>query len=322
MTDPSFPHLHPKVGAIAALPERARRRYIQRPKFVPTAEAVKALETLERLYTHQRTHRLLNVMIIGETNLGKTTIFEEMQKRHRGSNSPRREFPFAPLLKVEMAWWPKPQSLYDQILMPLQLQYGIKFDAKAPFAEKESDVIYWLAKLKVKILFIDEAQNFGRRPSLTEAFMQALIMLNNALRITICLIGLESTANVVNSHPQSANRFAPFRLARWRSADDPGFLDFIDTYEGLLPLREESRLTSPAIRNFIFDNSEGVLGEAVDLMHKAAERALGGSERIRLDELQAVGFVPPRARPAATRPPADAEGVEEKDENAEGAVVA
>jgi hypothetical protein len=67
--------------------------------------------------------------------------------------------------------------------------------------------------------------------------------------------------------------------------------------EALLPLRKPSALAEPALAGKIFAMSEGVLGEIVAIVTRAAAAAvLSGAEAISPRLIEKSGFMPPSGR--------------------------
>jgi hypothetical protein len=297
-----YPHLHPEVRRIAEMSEGVRRRHLWRHKYIPSAGQSEAIKLLEGCYERFPADRADNVAVIADTNLGKTTIKREMSRRHPSSNRASREFAHVPILIVQVAWSPRDSSLYDQILMTLNLRYGVPFNEQSKFQKKQLDTLYWLTNMRVRQIYWNDAQLFGEKKSLQVPFMQGLIMLSEEQGLSHGLFGLPETANILNSQALTANRFRVILLEPWPRSDDPDFLNFLDVYPALLPLRRRSFLTRPEIADYIFAQAEGIRGEVCTLLRRAGELGIGRSERIGLKELQLVDFVPPSGRMARARP--------------------
>jgi hypothetical protein len=90
-------------------------------------------------------------------------------------------------------------------------------------------------------------------------------------------------------------RFEPIALPPWRSGKE--YQQLLKTLEAVLPLRCPSELAKSAIANKILSASEGILGEVVSMVTRAAILAIStGEERISTKTLDDIGFIAPSDR--------------------------
>ena len=71
-----------------------------------------------------------------------------------------------------------------------------------------------------------------------------------------------------------ASRFALAPVPRWRYGED--YLALLDSLEAALPLARASRLSDETIARAIFALSEGLIGEIVGIVTRAATEAHAG----------------------------------------------
>jgi hypothetical protein len=91
------------------------------------------------------------------------------------------------------------------------------------------------------------------------------------------------------------NRFVPISLPVW--SEDDEYPRLLSTLEALLPLRKPSGLAEPVLAGKIFSRSEGVLGEIVAIVTRAAVGAvLSGAEAISPQMIEKGGFIAPSDR--------------------------
>jgi hypothetical protein len=101
--------------------------------------------------------------------------------------------------------------------------------------------------------------------------------------------------HAVQSDDQLANRFEPLVLPRW--SDGAQYRQLLSTLEVLLPLRQPSHLARPALARKILASAEGVLGEVLTIVTRAATGAISsGAEAITMNIIDQMGFVPPSQR--------------------------
>jgi hypothetical protein len=153
-----------------------------------------------------------------------------------------------------------------------------------------------MRKTGVRLLIIDELHNV-----LSGAGMQQRRLLNllrwigNELQIPLVGVGTAEALRAIRSDDQLVNRFEPFPLPPW--TEDDAYLRLLSTLEAVLPVRRPSGLVRPALASRIFALSEGVLGEIVAVVTRAAARAvMQGGETITPKLLNEAGFMRPSDR--------------------------
>jgi hypothetical protein len=88
-----------------------------------------------------------------------------------------------------------------------------------------------------------------------------------------------------------ASRFALAPVPRWRHSED--YLALLDSLEAALPLARASRLSGETIARAIFALSEGLIGEIVGIVTRAATQAVrDGAEQITTASIEALAHNP------------------------------
>ena len=130
-----------------------------------------------------------------------------------------------------------------------------------------------LRETGVQTLVIDELQNLLSGSRLHQPrLLNLLRWLGNELQIPLIAVGTAEALHAIQSDDQLANRFEPVRLPPWRHGDEYGKL--ASTLKALLPLRSGSHLAAPALAEKILSAEEGILGEVVSIVTRAAVRAV------------------------------------------------
>ena len=80
-----FPHLYPGVGKIAALSAEERIHRIRADRWISYPRAEAALEKLETLMSFPERARMPNLLIVGDSGMGKTMIIEKFTRDHASS---------------------------------------------------------------------------------------------------------------------------------------------------------------------------------------------------------------------------------------------
>jgi hypothetical protein len=125
--------------------------------------------------------------------------------------------------------------------------------------------------------------------------LNLLRWLGNELQIPLVAVGTAEALRAVQSDDQLANRFEPIGLPPWRDGEEYKLL--LRTLEALLPLRQPSHLARPALAGKILSAAEGILGEVVSIVTRAAVHAVqSGTEAITAKIIDEIGFVSPSQR--------------------------
>jgi type II secretory pathway predicted ATPase ExeA len=294
MTDSSYPHLLPQMRALADAPAEVRIRRIRTDRWIGYARAEAALSAMEDLLTFPKRTRMPNLLLVGPSNNGKTMIVEKFRREHlRGAEADMRDGAIAvPVLKVQMPPAPDERRFFSAVLEAL----GAPDRSNDRLAAKQDMAMRMLRATNVRLLVIDEVHNIlsGSRDQ-QRRFLNLLRWLGNELQIPLVAVGTSEALRAIQSDDQLANRFTPFSLPPWRH--DAEYLRLLNTLEAMLPLRERSGLEDSAFAQRILTAAEGILGEVVNLVTTAAVAAVAaGEERIRIERIDDIGFIPPTER--------------------------
>jgi type II secretory pathway predicted ATPase ExeA len=294
MSDPPYPHLLPQICGLADAPAETRIRRIRTDRWIGYARAEAALSAMDDLLTFPKRTRMPNLLLVGPTNNGKTMIVEKFRREHmRGTEADVGEGAVAvPVLKVQMPPAPDERRFFSAVLEAI----GAPDRSNDRLAAKQDMAMRMLRATNVRLLIIDEVHNIlsGSRDQ-QRRFLNLLRWLGNELQIPLVAVGTSEALRAIQSDDQLANRFTPFSLPPWRF--DAEYLRLLNTLEALLPLREPSGLEEAAFAQKILTAAEGILGDVVNLVTTAAVAAVvTGEERIRIERIDDIGFIPPTER--------------------------
>lgn len=285
-------HLTAVACAALALTPAARIERIRTPRWIGYTRAQALLAKLEELLTHPKTHRMPNLLIVGDTNAGKTMIANRFVQRHPAADNPAGDAATVPVLLIQAPPGPDEGRFYNALLEALAAPYL----PRERVADKQIQVLRLLKRIGLRLLIIDELNNVITGPVTKQRqFLNVLKYLGNDLHIPLVGLGTQESLRVLQADPQLANRFEPAALPRWRL--DPEFLKLLASFEQALPLREPSRLVEEPLARQLLALSEGSLGELAALLAAAAIQAVrSGRERIDAATLAALGWIPPAER--------------------------
>ncbi len=282
--------LIPDARAVLDLDDKARVDYIRQEKWIPYTRANEILASLEELLITPKKSRMPSMLIVGDSNNGKSSIAQEFLRRHPPTNGIESEA--YPVIWIEAPNTPDEGRLYNNILKHLL----VPFKYKDMPSKKEHEVDYYFQKLGTKMLIIDDIHNILSGPITKQLiFMNALRTLNNSLYIPIVLLGIETALQAVATDKQTSSRFPPVALPKWKPNQE--YVSLLLSIEMILPLRKASNLASEELAPLILDLSEGYIGDIVELMNTAAIYAVqAGIERITSKVISACGYIKPSQR--------------------------
>lgn len=282
---PKHEHLHPDVRKIAELPNKERIKWIAEERWISHPHAEKILSRLDELYGWPVRLRMPNMLIVGPTNNGKTTLVHRFINARSPAVMPYDQ-DIKPLVYTRMFPKPTVEMIYGYILTAINVPYKptARMSVLQPLA------ISMLRKVQTRMLFVDEVQEIQNAPPRVQRDILSLFkFLGNELQIPIIGIGTEEAAQALSIDPQLANRFTPYALPKW---NDPKFLaKLLVSFAYLIPLRKPSRLADEKILKLVANLTDGSIGDITELIEKAAGYAIAsGQECITPETLLHCGY--------------------------------
>lgn len=288
-----YEHLSPDAFSALDLPDKERFKYIRSPLWIGYAVAQKAIKKLEILLDYPKKDRMPNLLLVGDTHNGKTTIISRFLQKNPGQTDEETGRVVLPILAIQVPSVPDEVRFYNTILEKLL----------APYREREQpekklfQVSRILERLQTKILVMDEIHHIiAGNLKKQRQFLNAIKYLSNELKIPLVGVGTGDAFNAINTDPQLANRFEPLVLPRWKNNAE--YLQLLASFEYMIPLKKASGLAEdPQISGKILSMSEGLIGEISTIITEAAVVAIEtGEERITLKSLKELDYFSPSER--------------------------
>jgi uncharacterized protein with GYD domain len=285
-------HLAPSVHHVMDLPREERIRHIQQGTWLPLDDTKKALEQMENMLSHPKVPRMPNLLLVGPSFSGKTTILNRFMDLHPPDMDPENSVTTCPVLLVESPPKPDISDFYSRILDAT----FAPFRHTVPAYQKYLQIKRLFRDMGVRMLMIDEIHHLiAGGANRQKEFRNAIKSMGNEMGVSIVVAGIDDAYNALNLDPQMASRFPPLALtSRWHGEDSQRLLM---TLEMRLPLAKPSDLSSEALSQRIASMAEGSLGNICDLCKFASIDAIrSGTEQITLDQIMKLNWVPPSAR--------------------------
>jgi hypothetical protein len=286
-----FAHLSPALRAAAALPNNERVMRIKVDRWIGYPRATAALAQLEALFQWPKRQRMPNLLIIGQTNNGKSMIIEKFCRAHREIVGDADQ-EIIPILVVQMPSDPSVNRFYAMVLAAL----GAPLRPRMRTPELEHQSLDLLRKVGVRILIIDEIHNILAGPTrLQHEFLNLIRFLGNHLKVPIVGVGTKDAYLAIRSDSQLENRFEPIGLPVWKEGDD--LRSLLSSFAASYPLRRPSVLGTEDVARYLLARSEGTIGELAQLLRAAAIAAIeSGTESITAQMLTLAHYNSPSQR--------------------------
>ncbi|MBU3082500.1 TniB family NTP-binding protein [Acinetobacter baumannii] len=287
-----YSHLKPSAQNFLDLSQEERIYKVRSPRWIGYPKAKIVLKELDKLMRMPKIHRMPNLLLIGDTNNGKTMLIKRFEKLNPSSDNVNGEGINIPVMVIQAPPKPDESRLYNIILDSLFAHY--KQNDRVD--KKLFQVIHLLKYIGLKVLIIDEIHHLlAGSLEKQRGFLNVIKYLGNELQIPIVGVGTEAAKRSIATDPQLSNRFKPVELPLWKN--DEEFLRLLASFEQMLPLKRPSNLTSEDLANRLYFLSEGYLGEISQLLVELAVIAIEtGHEKIELNMLKEINWVPPSRR--------------------------
>lgn len=285
-------HLNASAAEWLPLSVAERIEKIRSPRWIGYPRAKSIIAKLGDLLTWPKSHRMPNLLLVGDTNNGKTMLVQRFRSLHPAHDNPQGQGVRVPVLVIQAPPTPDEGRFYNAILELLFAPYK----PNDRVDKKQAQVVKLLRYIGLQMLVIDEihhilAGNLNRQ----RTFLNVIKYLGNELKVPIVGVGTKDAFRAIQTDPQLANRFEPALLPRWTF--DADFLRLLASFERMLPLAEPSNLHDTSLATKLFSLSEGYLGELSTLLTLAGAAAVeSGRERIDAKLIEALGWVSPSER--------------------------
>lgn len=271
-----YEHIHEDFRHVIALSDVERIEFLDQPRWIGYQVAQNILDTLQGLIHKPMRPRMPNLLIVGDSNNGKTTIIARFRHLCGQAYVNDESEPVKPVIVAEAPPSADEKGLYISILE----QFFAPYRATDPTSKLRYQVIHLFRACHVRMLIIDEFHSLlTGSPVKQREVMNAIKLLCNELAIPIVGVGTREAVRVLHTDPQHASRFDVMVLPVWELNVD--FQRLLAGFEKVLPLKLRSNLHAPELAQRLYTISEGNTGNLHRLLIECSIEAIkSGKEQI------------------------------------------
>ncbi|MCG3655871.1 TniB family NTP-binding protein [Aliarcobacter butzleri] len=277
-----FEYLNEQTKQIIYSSKEYRLSYIDEPLYIEYPRTKELFEIFEQMIKTPKKPRMPNLLVIGEPNIGKTSIINQFYNKHNtteledvnGYSIPNR-----PVILATAHTKANEKDLYIAILEA----FWTPHKPNNTLAQLRHQMFSLMIECKVKLLIIDEIHHFlNGTPSQQRDIMQALKNIGTKLQIPIIGVGIKDASLVLGTDPQLSSRFDMVKLSAWEL--DKSFRGLVNAFEKYLPLQKPSKLAEQEKCTLLHNISQGNLGDLHKLLIACAKYAIENNiEEITID---------------------------------------
>ncbi len=286
MASPGNPyaHLQPHVQELMNQSDGERRSYLRGDIFVDYESARLIHAELEQAFNDPDKVRPNSILLLGEPDSGKSTIFEQFCARHPASDNENGLHAKIPVVRSQF-----PESDGLKVWQEISGDLNIVLPDSATMPRHKAKVLEKLKDVEAKVIILDEVANltFSTETRQATAF-KAVKYLINSFRRPLVIALTPEIWDIFKTDGHIRTRFKVFPVVR--QENDAEFAELLDNWEAVLPLKKPSKLSGTKLRARIHALSGGLMGNIEEVLKLAAEAAIGEEEQITLGVLRKIGF--------------------------------
>lgn len=287
-----YPHLNEECQEIVHLSNQERIHHLHKEIIIEYPKIKEIHRLLKQIMDRPKKTRTQNLLITGESNIGKTSVVASFEKIHSSYTLEDEQKMTIIVRPVILALASDSADVKDLYISVLE-SFWTPFNPADSLTKLRHHMFHLLQECNVKMLIIDEIHHFLRgTPKQQRNVMDALKNIGNKLMIPIVCVGLKEASLILTSDPQLSSRFDSIKLTKWEL--DKNFRGLLQAFEKRIPLKKASNLAEREKATLLFTISQGNLGNLHRLLTECATFAIeNGVEEITIDIINQFKWVKP-----------------------------
>lgn len=289
----NYNHLEEHVVEIMKLSDKERIDFLFTDRWIGYKKAVGILNSLTDLLNSPRRIRPECILILGDSNMGKSTIIHEFSKLHYTKTENDIDMDLLSVSKPVIPILAPAKANVKELYVNILKHFFVPFRITDPEIKLRNQAIHLMRKYGTKMLIIDEFHHCLTGGSkMTPEVLNSIKNLSSELSLNIVAVGTREAKTVIETDPQITSRFAYHILPKWELNEN--FLRLLLSYVKLLPLKKRSDLTSREIATILFEISSGNFGDLNRLLIECAQEAIvTGQEEITYEIVKKFKWLKP-----------------------------
>lgn len=285
----AYSHLHNDYRQLMLLEDTERSKSLHENIWINYPKSEQIVQLLGQMMSRPKKPRMQGLLIIGESNIGKTSIIHRFAELHPDTTI-EDDLEITRVQKPVIHAVMRSSDEKDLYVAILE-KFWTPFRPTDPKAKLRHQVISLMRECNVKILILDEIHNLLRGTAVKQRIMMDSIKnLSVELMIPIVGVGTKEAALVLATDPQHTSRFDIVKLPKWDM--DKNFRALLIAFEKRLPLKKSSSLDTKEKAPLLYKISKGNLGDLHRLLIECSDYAIRhGIEEITIDVIKECKWV-------------------------------
>lgn len=288
----NYDHLDEQTKAVINLSNEERINYMHKPVWINYSKTKKLIQIMNQLMNYPKKPRMTNLLIVGEPNMGKTTVIRKFSQMHPDVTHEDEDGMSKAHKPVILALAPTTvdeKHIYISILE----QFWTPFRPNDTTAKLRHQMLYLMRECNVRMLIIDEIHNILETSTIKQRIaMNVLKNLSNELMMPIVGVGTDVAVKILSNDPQHASRFQIARLSKLE--ENKELRGILHAFEKKLPLKKPSKIYQKEKGKLLYNICDGNLGNLHKLLIECATYAIENEiEEITVDIIKQFRWVRP-----------------------------
>lgn len=291
----NYIHLNDECKRIVELNKDERVRFLYEEVVIEYPKVKKIHQFLDQLLDRPKKARMQNLLLMGQSNIGKTSIVRSFESKHN-SYTLEKEDGMSVVVRPVVSALASDNADVKHLYISILEQFWTPFNPSDSLAKLRHQMFYLMRECNVQMLIIDEVHHFLRgTPKQQRNVMDALKNIGNELMIPLVCVGIKEAELILTSDPQLSNRFDVIKLSPWELNQE--FRILLKSFEGRLPLKKPSSLHEKEKASLLHLISQGNTGDLHRLLIECTLYAIENDiEEITLEVINKFKWLKPSTK--------------------------